>query len=60
MKRPSFLHDFAITKKYVVFADIQLEMNPLDMIFGGSPVRSDPSKVSRIGILPRYANASQR
>ncbi|AES95418.1 putative oxidoreductase [Medicago truncatula] len=56
MKRPSFLHDFAITKKYALFADIQLEINPLDMIFGGSPVRSDPSKVPRIGILPRYAD----
>ncbi|KAJ1380940.1 Carotenoid oxygenase [Sesbania bispinosa] len=55
MTRPSFLHDFAITKKYAVFADIQIGMNPLDMISGGSPVGSDPSKVSRIGILPRYA-----
>lgn len=56
MTRPSFLHDFAITKKYAVFTDIQLGMNPLDMISGGSPVGSDPSKVSRIGILPRYAS----
>ncbi|KAK7307406.1 hypothetical protein VNO77_40442 [Canavalia gladiata] len=55
MTRPSFLHDFAITKNYAIFADIQLGMNPLDMISGGSPVGSDPSKVSRIGILPRYA-----
>jgi 9-cis-epoxycarotenoid dioxygenase len=56
MTRPSFLHDFAITKKYAVFADIQLGMNPLEMISGGSPVGSDPSKIPRIGILPRYAN----
>ncbi|XP_027359900.1 probable carotenoid cleavage dioxygenase 4, chloroplastic [Abrus precatorius] len=56
MTRPSFLHDFAITKTYAIFGDIQLGMNPLDMIFaGGSPVGSDPSKVSRVGILPRYA-----
>ncbi|XP_057448865.1 probable carotenoid cleavage dioxygenase 4, chloroplastic [Lotus japonicus] len=55
MTRPSFLHDFAITKKYAIFTDIQLGMNPLDMISGGSPIGSDPAKVSRIGILPRYA-----
>ncbi|XP_054808614.1 probable carotenoid cleavage dioxygenase 4, chloroplastic [Prosopis cineraria] len=55
MIRPAFLHDFAITKKYAIFVDIQLGMNPLDMLAGGSPVGSDSSKVSRIGVLPRYA-----
>lgn len=52
---PSLLHDFAITKKYAVFADIQIGMNPIEMIGGGSPVGLDPSKVSRIGIIPKYA-----
>ncbi|XP_065879771.1 probable carotenoid cleavage dioxygenase 4, chloroplastic [Euphorbia lathyris] len=57
MTRPSFLHDFAISKNYAIFADIQIGMNPMDMIFGGgSPVGSDPSKVPRLGIIPRYAN----
>lgn len=56
MTRPSFLHDFAITKKYAVFVDIQIGMNPMEMIFGGgSPVGADPAKVCRIGIIPRYA-----
>ncbi|MQL41485.1 hypothetical protein EI012_26620, partial [Escherichia coli] len=55
MTRPSFLHDFAITKNYAIFADIQIGMKPLDMIAGGSPIGSDPAKVSRLGILPRYA-----
>ncbi|KAE9596840.1 hypothetical protein Lal_00007353 [Lupinus albus] len=55
MNRPSFLHDFAITKKYAIFADIQIGMNPLDMISGGSPIGSDPSKITRLGFLPRYA-----
>ncbi|KAI9077841.1 hypothetical protein K1719_040187 [Acacia pycnantha] len=54
MIRPSFLHDFAITKKYAIFDDIQIGMNPLDMVAGGSPVGSDPSKVSRIGVIPWY------
>ncbi|XP_017973094.1 PREDICTED: probable carotenoid cleavage dioxygenase 4, chloroplastic [Theobroma cacao] len=56
MTRPSFLHDFAITKKYAIFADIQIGMNPMEMIFGGgSPVGTDPAKVPRIGVIPRYA-----
>ncbi|XP_074270243.1 putative carotenoid cleavage dioxygenase 4, chloroplastic [Silene latifolia] len=57
MTRPSFLHDFAITKKYAIFPDIQIGMDPAEMILrGGSPVGLDPSKISRIGVLPRYAN----
>lgn len=53
---PSLLHDFAITKKYAIFTDIQIGMNAMEMIArGGSPVGSDASKVSRIGLIPRYA-----
>lgn len=53
---PAFLHDFAITKKYAIFADIQITMNPMEMIFGGgSPVGAVASKVPRIGVIPRYA-----
>ncbi|KAK9935515.1 hypothetical protein M0R45_022616 [Rubus argutus] len=55
MTSPSLLHDFAITKKYAVFTDIQIEMNPMKMIGGGSLVGLDHSKVPRIGIIPRYA-----
>nr|AYK03325.1 carotenoid cleavage dioxygenases 4 [Camellia sinensis] len=52
---PSFLHDFAITKKYAIFVDIQIGMNPMEMILGGSPVGTDSAKVPRIGVIPRYA-----
>lgn len=56
MNRPSFLHDFAITKKYAVFTEIQIGFNPMQMIIEGrSPVGSDPSKISRVGLIPRYA-----
>ncbi|CAK9163737.1 unnamed protein product [Ilex paraguariensis] len=56
MTRPSFLHDFAISKKYAIFSDIQIGMNPVDMIVGGgSPVGTDPAKVPRLGVIPRYA-----
>lgn len=55
--QPSFLHDFAITNKYAIFPDIQIGMDPMEMILrGGSPVGFDPGKVSRVGIIPRYAN----
>ena len=31
-------------------------MNPMEMIVGnGSPVGTDPAKVSRLGVIPRYA-----
>ncbi|GAV77659.1 RPE65 domain-containing protein [Cephalotus follicularis] len=55
MVRPSFIHDFAITKKYAIFTDIQIGMNPIEMINGGSPVGTDPTKTPRLGIIPRSA-----
>ncbi|KAL6549782.1 putative carotenoid cleavage dioxygenase 4, chloroplastic [Orobanche minor] len=55
MTSPSFLHDFAITKSFAIFNEIQIGMNPLEMIAGGSPVGANPGKVPRIGVLPRYA-----
>ncbi|KAK6137223.1 hypothetical protein DH2020_029034 [Rehmannia glutinosa] len=55
MTSPSFLHDFAITKNYAIFNEIQIEMNPLEMMAGGSPVGANPGKVPRIGVIPRYA-----
>ncbi|CAN6579117.1 unnamed protein product [Malus baccata var. baccata] len=56
MRRPSIIHDFAITKKYAVFVDIQITLDPIKVITtGGSPVVFYPSKVPRIGVLPRYA-----
>ncbi|KAK4747971.1 hypothetical protein SAY87_014557 [Trapa incisa] len=55
LTRPGFMHDFAITKKYAIFGDIQIGMNPIGMIEGGSPVGTDSGKVPRIGIIRRYA-----
>ncbi|XP_047338788.1 probable carotenoid cleavage dioxygenase 4, chloroplastic [Impatiens glandulifera] len=56
VKSPSLFHDFAITKKYAIFVDIQIGFTPLEVIFGsGSPIGVDPKKVSRVGIIPRYA-----
>ena len=58
MTTPAFLHDFAITKRYAIFGDIQLGMtsNPMDVILGsGSMVAANKNKVPRIGVIPRYA-----
>ncbi|KAG5589238.1 hypothetical protein H5410_039752 [Solanum commersonii] len=55
MTRPSFVHDFAITKNYAIFPDIQIEMNLLGLITGGAPVGTNSRKVPRLGVIPRYA-----
>lgn len=56
MTSPSFLHDFAITKKYAIFTEIQVGMNPTEMILNnGSPIGADPGKIPRVGVIPRYA-----
>lgn len=56
VQQPSFLHDFAITERYAIFPEIQIVMKPMDMVVGGgSPVGSDPGKVPRLGVIPRYA-----
>ncbi|XP_074283409.1 putative carotenoid cleavage dioxygenase 4, chloroplastic [Silene latifolia] len=57
VSRLSFLHDFAVTKNYAIFPDIQILMDLGKMILkGGSLVSWDPSKLSRIGVIPRYAD----
>ncbi|CAN6233802.1 unnamed protein product [Urochloa humidicola] len=55
VRQPSFLHDFAITERYAIFPEMQIVMQPMGMVAGGAPVGSDPGKVPRIGVLPRYA-----
>lgn len=58
MNEPSFMHDFAITERYAIFPDIQIVMQPMEMMFGGgSPVGANAKKVPRIGILNRYAES---
>ncbi|KAJ9556285.1 hypothetical protein OSB04_010899 [Centaurea solstitialis] len=51
----SFLHDFAITKNYAIFSEIQIMMSPMAMIGGGSLFSVDSKRVPRVGVIPRYA-----
>ncbi|KAA8519447.1 hypothetical protein F0562_013678 [Nyssa sinensis] len=58
MKSPTYVHDFAITKRYAIFPDTQLEMDPMKMVIcNGMPARSRLAKMPRIGIIPRYATS---
>ncbi|XP_022553639.2 probable carotenoid cleavage dioxygenase 4, chloroplastic [Brassica napus] len=55
---PSFVHDFAITKRHAIFGEIQIvmRMNIMDLVLeGGSPVGADNRKTPRVGVIPRYA-----
>ncbi|KAH9739628.1 putative carotenoid cleavage dioxygenase 4 [Citrus sinensis] len=58
-RHPLFMHDFAITKKHTVSVDTQLHMYYTEMILrGDSLLHSDPTKASRIGVIPRCAKDS--
>ncbi|KAH7301779.1 hypothetical protein KP509_23G042200 [Ceratopteris richardii] len=52
------VHDFAITRRYVVFPDNQLVIRPLEALQGSALV-ADASKTSRFCVLPRYALPSE-
>lgn len=53
---PVMMHDFALTKKYVVLLDFPLTVRPSRMIFDEFPVQYEPENGARIGLLPRREN----
>nr|AAY82458.1 9-cis-epoxycarotenoid dioxygenase 1 [Cuscuta reflexa] len=55
---PTMMHDFAITERFVVVPDQQVVFKISEMVHGGSPVVYDRNKVSRFGVLNKYAKDS--
>lgn len=53
--KPLFLHDFGLTKRFIIFQDIQLQVDPMEIVKGRCPVVFNANKIPRIGILPRHA-----
>ncbi|KAK6272414.1 hypothetical protein POUND7_009497 [Theobroma cacao] len=56
MRRPSIIHDFAITKKFAIFHETQLIFSLAKMLMGrGAPLVYERDKSTRIGVISRYA-----
>ncbi|KAH7301912.1 hypothetical protein KP509_23G048100 [Ceratopteris richardii] len=49
------LHDFAITGKYIVFADHQFMIRPFKCLWGGDMLVQNHDKTPGVGLLPRYS-----
>ncbi|EOY33245.1 Nine-cis-epoxycarotenoid dioxygenase 4 [Theobroma cacao] len=56
MRRPSIIHDFAITKRFAIFHETQLIFSLAKMLMGrGAPLVYERDKSTRIGVISRYA-----
>ncbi|EEF44272.1 9-cis-epoxycarotenoid dioxygenase, putative [Ricinus communis] len=53
LHQPTMIHDFAVTRNFVVIPDHQVVFKLSEMIRGGSPVIYDKNKTSRFGILSK-------
>ena len=55
---PVMMHDFQITENYAVFMDLPIVFD-LAQLDSGFPFSWKPELGARLGIMPRYGNASE-
>ncbi|XVF47036.1 hypothetical protein PTKIN_Ptkin03bG0076800 [Pterospermum kingtungense] len=56
MQKPSLIHDFAITKRFAIFHEMQLMFSLPKVLMGrGAPIVYEKNKCTKIGVIPRYA-----
>ncbi|GFP90552.1 probable carotenoid cleavage dioxygenase 4 chloroplastic [Phtheirospermum japonicum] len=55
MKNTALIHDFAVTKHYAVFNDVQMAISPNEILKGKPPMRVDLEKTPRLGVIKKYA-----
>ncbi|GIU84028.1 MAG: carotenoid cleavage dioxygenase [Acidimicrobiales bacterium] len=56
---PVMIHDFVLTEDYAVFLDAPAVFDLHGLLAGGKPLRWEPDRGTRIGVLPRGAEGSQ-
>ncbi|QDU39487.1 Carotenoid cleavage oxygenase [Maioricimonas rarisocia] len=59
VRRPVFMHDFAITEQYTVLLELPAVFDPYSSGRGGEFVRFDADHGARIGLLPRHGTGDE-